>query len=72
MLRIASVAELCSPYQHSVPVFNQLCEVITPELHGLIEAIHNALDFSSHIRTRPIIKFGLDEELDASNFLCLH
>lgn len=66
MLRIASVSELCSTHRHLVAIFDQMCNAVTPELHGLIDAIHNAIDFSSHRRTRPVIKFGLDEDLDAS------
>lgn len=71
MVRIASVSELCAPYRRQVPIFDQLCNSVTPELHGLIDAVESAIDFSSHIRTRPVIKFGLDEKLDASeaNFL---
>lgn len=66
MVRIASVADMCAPYRQQVPIFNQLCNSVTPELHGLIDAIESAIDFSNHIRTRPVIKFGLDEKLDAS------
>lgn len=66
MLRIASVSELCYPHRHLVSIFDEMCNAVAPELHGLIDAIHNAIDFSSHRRTRPVIKFGLDEELDAS------
>lgn len=65
MVRIASVSELCAPYRQQVQIFDQLCNAVTPELHGLTDAIQSAIDFSSHIRTRPVIKFGLDERLDA-------
>lgn len=66
MVRIVSVAELCFPHRQQVLIFHKLCSVVTPQLHGLIDAIHSAIDFSSHRRTRPVIKFGLDEKLDAS------
>lgn len=71
MDRIVKVSETCSPYRQQVPIFDQLCKSVTPELHGLIDAIESALDFSSQMRTRPIIKFGLDEKLDASEADCL-
>lgn len=66
MVRIASVADICAPYRQQVRIFDRLCNSVTPELHGLIDAIESAIDFSNQIRTRPVIKFGLDEKLDAS------
>lgn len=66
MDRVARVSELCTPYRHHVAIFNQLCNAITPELLGLTDGIQSAVDFASSRRTRPVIKFGLDESLDAS------
>lgn len=66
MVRIVSISELCTQYSQQVAIFDQLYNAVTPELRGLIDAIESAIDFSNHIRTRPIIKFGLDEKLDAS------
>lgn len=41
--------------------------MIPNELYHLQSGINSALDFApKHRRTRPVIKFGLDEELDAS------
>lgn len=68
MVHIISASDICSAHRHEVPLFNQLYNAVTPELYGLVDAINDAIDFTNRKRTRPVIKFGLDENLDASTF----
>lgn len=68
MYHIINIHEFCSKYENELQLFKEFGESITPELYGLVDAINSAIDFenSKKIRTRPVIKFGLDQELDAS------
>lgn len=44
---------------------------ITSNLYGLEKSISLALDFTeSNKKKRPVIKFGLDSQLDASKYIC--
>lgn len=62
--------ELCGPYRASSELLQLLDTSITTELYNLQHFINSALDFSSRVkRNRPVIKFGLDGELDASKKL---
>lgn len=46
-----------------------LNQKITDHLLMLLESISNALDFNAGSKcTRPVIKFGLDPQLDASEY----
>lgn len=48
----------------------ELQSTVSPELLGLEHSIENCLDFNAgERRGRPIIRFGLDENLDASKFV---
>ncbi|KAB0802504.1 hypothetical protein PPYR_04690 [Photinus pyralis] len=57
--------ELCTPYVKSVAIFATLDRAITAKLYNLQASINNGLDFSQgNKRVRPLIKMGLDSELD--------
>lgn len=72
MYHMINIHEFCTKYSTKVSIFRELEELVTPELHGLVETINSALDFSNtEKRSRPVIKFGLDCDLDASKFLAM-
>ncbi|KAK5650830.1 hypothetical protein RI129_001859 [Pyrocoelia pectoralis] len=57
--------ELCGPHLTSVPLFAALDAAITTKLYEIQASINNGLDFTqSGKRIRPLIKFGLDSDLD--------
>ncbi|KAF5279974.1 hypothetical protein FQR65_LT15112 [Abscondita terminalis] len=63
---ILHVHELSLPYEQTSPLLSSLNAEITPKLYELQYFIYHALDFSqSNKENRPVIKFGLDDELDA-------
>lgn len=62
------INDLSTPFKEESSILIELNNAITSELIGLGNSIENGLDFeASKSRGRPIIRFGLDEELDASN-----
>ncbi|KAK4882098.1 hypothetical protein RN001_005417 [Aquatica leii] len=61
--------ELCVPHRKTSSLFSSLDSAITPKLYELQYCIYNTLDFTQHNKeNRPLIKFGLDAELDAKEF----
>lgn len=63
------INELSSPLRNKSELLTDLNSAITSELIGLHQSIQSALDFSTKIKAgRPIIKFGIDCDLDASKF----
>lgn len=47
----------------------ELQNTVSPDLLGLEHSIENGLDFNAgEKRGRPIVRFGLDENLDASKY----
>lgn len=62
------INDISAPYKGFLAILNELSNTVTQDLIGLGNAIENALDFRDRSRnSRPTIRFGLDEELDASN-----
>ncbi|XP_068897033.1 mutS protein homolog 5-like isoform X2 [Tenebrio molitor] len=60
------IRELSTPYRDACEMLREFYNSITMELIGLENSINNAIDFSENKTSgRPIIKFGLDENLDA-------
>ncbi|CAH1118956.1 unnamed protein product [Phaedon cochleariae] len=60
------ISDLCAPYKDQSCLLMDLSKAISQELLGLEQSIENGIDFTvSQKRGRPIIRFGLDEVLDA-------
>ncbi|XP_056636028.1 mutS protein homolog 5-like [Diorhabda sublineata] len=60
------IRELSSPYREKCSLFLELDEIISPNLMSLEESIRNGIDFkASKQRGKPLIRYGLDETLDA-------
>ncbi|XP_060528669.1 mutS protein homolog 5-like isoform X2 [Cylas formicarius] len=60
------INEISSPYRGRSPLLAELNDAVTENLMGLRDSIYNALDFrAGSKRDRPVLKFGLDENLDA-------
>ncbi|KAJ8918621.1 hypothetical protein NQ315_013127 [Exocentrus adspersus] len=60
------INDLSSPYRTKSTLLSELGDVISTDLISLEQSIENALDFNAgENRGRPIIRFGLDENLDA-------
>ncbi|KRT79766.1 hypothetical protein AMK59_7386, partial [Oryctes borbonicus] len=58
--------EQSAPHRTSVFLLSDLDAVITTNLYALESCIRDSIDFSCQLRKyRPVIKFGVDEELDA-------
>lgn len=68
MYHIINIHEFCSKFENEVKLFREFGASVTPELYGLVDAINSAIDFENTVKlhTRPVIKYGLDQELDAS------
>lgn len=61
------VNDISKGYRDKSELLLELNGYVTENLLGLQETISNALDFNAGTkRGRPVIKFGLDENLDAS------
>ncbi|XP_072388558.1 mutS protein homolog 5-like [Diabrotica undecimpunctata] len=59
------INELSAPYRENCSLLFDLCEAISPNLISLEESIKNGLDFDvSKKRGKPIVRSGLDEDLD--------
>lgn len=61
---ILHINEFCVPYIESSNLLMELSAKITSNLYGLEKSINSAIDFNVK-RKRPVIKFGLDKQLDA-------
>ncbi|EFA10321.2 mutS protein homolog 5 isoform X2 [Tribolium castaneum] len=58
--------ELTAPYQDACELLSEFYNSVTMELLGLENSMNNAIDFSdSKNSSRPVIKTGFDESLDA-------
>ncbi|KAJ8986006.1 hypothetical protein NQ317_013890 [Molorchus minor] len=60
------INDLCGPYREKSVLIKELQNAISPDLLGLEHSIANGLDFNAGQKWgRPVIRFGLDENLDA-------
>ncbi|XP_018326196.1 mutS protein homolog 5 [Agrilus planipennis] len=59
------INEQCRRYRQSLPILQELDSFVTTELYNLQETINRTLELSVLDKNqRPLIKFGLDNELD--------
>ncbi|KAF7272026.1 hypothetical protein GWI33_015165 [Rhynchophorus ferrugineus] len=66
IVHIIHINDICKIYRNKSVLLKELNDTITDNLVGLQGSIGNALDFSAGMRRgRPVIKFGLDYDLDA-------
>lgn len=66
------INDISKGYRSKSELLAELNKAVTNNLLGLEESISNALDFNAgNKKGRPVIKFGLDENLDAST-KCSH
>ncbi|XP_018568658.1 mutS protein homolog 5-like isoform X2 [Anoplophora glabripennis] len=60
------INNLSRPYREKSELLVELHNAVSPDLLGLEQSIENGLDFNAgEKRGRPIVRFGLDENLDA-------
>lgn len=63
------INDICRSFREKSELLEMLNQKITDHLLMLLESISNALDFNAGSKcTRPVIKFGLDPQLDASEY----
>lgn len=66
---IIVINDISTPYQEHSSIIKQIKDSVTDELNNLEESIQNGIDFQASQKLgRPVIRFGLDEQLDASMY----